>query len=208
MEKHLRFDPSAVLIGCALRQETAALRRRMRRRWRIVTTGFGAARTAAFLESALPKSRPSLFLFTGTAGQLAPDLGMGEVALPASWMFEDGRRFQAHAETLKRLDAVRFPACASGLTVAKPVMRAATRERLHRESGALLCDMESAAALQIAERFEVPCLAPKVISDTAESGVAGFWLHFGANLEKLARYMDRVLDELAPAAEPDGDSPD
>lgn len=122
---------------------------------------------------------------------------MGEVLLPRFWSFENGQRFAAGLDLLDGEAESAWSVCEMGLTVAKPVFRQQTRLHLFRHQGASICDMESAAALQTAARFGIPCLAPKVVSDTADSGVAGFYTEFSANLKKLARYLDRLLAHLA-----------
>ncbi|MEE8583366.1 MAG: hypothetical protein V3T83_00785 [Acidobacteriota bacterium] len=190
------FRPSP-LVGCALGQEVTALRRYGGRPCRFVATGLGARRTSASLTRLFEKERPPFFIFTGTAGQLDPDRSMGEVLLPRFWSFEDGQRFAAGLELLDGQAESGWSVCEMGLTVAKPVFRPQTRLHLFRHQGASICDLESAAVLQTAARFGIPCLAPKVVSDTAESGMTGFYTEFSANLKKLARYLDRLLDHLA-----------
>jgi nucleoside phosphorylase len=56
--------------------------------------------------------------------------------------------------------------------------------------------MESAAAMMIANGYEIPCLAPKIISDTADSGFLAVYRNFSRNMECLATYLRRLFDVL------------
>jgi hypothetical protein len=56
--------------------------------------------------------------------------------------------------------------------------------------------MESAAAMMISASYEIPCLAPKVVSDTADSGLLAFYRHFDRNILFLADYLSRLIAVL------------
>lgn len=172
------------------------MRRYSGRPCRFVATGLGARRTADYLARLFEQERPPFFIFTGTAGQLDPHKAMGQVLLPRSWAFEDGQRFAADLALLEG-QTEGWSVCELGLTVVRPIFRARTRLHYFNRIGASICDMESAAALETAARFGVPCLAPKVVSDTAEAGLTAFYSEFESNLKKLARYLDRLLDQLS-----------
>ena len=85
----------------------------------------------------------------------------------------------------------------AGVTVRIPVIKKQARERLYRSQGASICDMESAAVLELAEAHGVPAVAPKVVSDTAETGILGFRREFEANMARLSEYLDGLLPIVA-----------
>jgi nucleoside phosphorylase len=186
-----------VLIACALKRESTALQDRLQVDCRFLVTGLGAHRTRKSLEETCQSEPPSLLIFTGTAGQLDPSLGIGQVIFPQKWCLEDGSCFSADAQLtslLRDRDGWEIEGC--GLTVSNAVLRAKSRLALYRKSGARICDMESAVALQVASRHGVPCLAPKIVSDTAQSGISAFWREFENNMDQLAKYLDRLIAVL------------
>lgn len=161
---------------------------------RFATTGLGRRRTSANLSRLLESDRPDLLIFTGTAGQLDPRLRMGQVVLPRRWAFADGDGYAVNMET------VVWPPGESpvvvedlGLTVARPVVRARSRLKLYRDHGAAICDMESASALQAAAVRRVPCIAPKVVSDTADTGLGEYWRAFESNMHNLTAALSQLL---------------
>ena len=83
-----------------------------------------------------------------------------------------------------------------GLTLSTAVLRTKSRLALYRKFGARICDMESVFALQVASRYGVPCLAPKIVSDTAQSGISAFWREFDSNMDQLAKYLDKLVAAL------------
>lgn len=82
------------------------------------------------------------------------------------------------------------------------MVRGVQRRRLHRETGAVICDMESAAAMMIADTYGIPCLAPKIVSDTAESGMLAFYRHFGRNIEALGKRLQELINCLEEISVP------
>ena len=183
-----------LLIACALKQEVTALRERLQVDCRFLVTGLGSHRTRKSLEETFQSESPSLLIFTGTAGQLDPYLSMGQVIFPQEWCLEDGSCFSADVELtslLRDRDGWEIEGC--GLTVSTAVLRAKSRLALYRKFGARICDMESAVVLQVASRHDVPCLAPKIVSDTAQSGISAFWSEFDSNMDQLAKYLDQLI---------------
>ena len=186
-----------LLIACALKQEATALKGRLQVDCRFLVTGLGAHRTRKSLENTFQSEPPSLLIFTGTAGQLDPSLELGQVFFPQIWCLKDGSCFPADAELTSMLregDGWEIEGC--GLTVSTAVLRAKSRLALYRKFGARICDMESAFALQVASRYGVPCLAPKIVSDTAQSGIRVFWKEFGSNMDQLAKYLDKLVASI------------
>lgn len=185
-------------LASAVGRETRALAPLVSE-WRIrcVTTGMGGRRSRAFLLKELAERPPSFLIFTGAAGALSPQVSLGQVILPESWALEDGRRFSGSVllrEKLQEIPNLLSPGL--GLTVNRPVLRPRTRTRLHRETGALICDMEAAHALEAARIRQVPALALKVVSDTAESNLLDFWRQLDRNLELLRGQLNLVLEKL------------
>ena len=184
------------LVACALKQESAALREHLGPMCQHLATGLGAKRTRQSLENYFSTNRPKLFVFTGTAGQLDPGLSMGDVVLPEAWSLLDGRRYPADSGLIERLRGQGWEVSSLGLTVRRPVVRKRAREELYRLRGASICDLECAIALEVAARHGIAGLAPKVVSDTAESGFLAFWSEFDQNMVRLSDYISRLIPSL------------
>ncbi|UCF39112.1 MAG: hypothetical protein JSU96_09860 [Acidobacteriota bacterium] len=182
-----------IVIACALKKEAKALEAKLRGGQEVVTTGLGTDRTLRRLERFFEKQKPSLLIFTGMAGQLAPDLQLGEFVFPESWTFESGTAFSIDPTLAGLLRDRGWGISGIGITVRRPVVKQKARLDLNRRTGALICDMESAAALMVSQAYGVPCIAPKIISDTAESGMLAFYRHFSENVEALGREIDRLV---------------
>ena len=190
-----------ILIACALKEELNVLRGCLPENLQFLRTGLGWHRSRRRLEQRVRQRRSSLIIFGGTAGQLDPGVELGTVVFPERWCFGDGRCYEQSSELIPFLAARGFPTQGVGLTVSRPVLRAGRRLRLHAESRALICDMESAGILAEARELQISTLALKVVSDTADSGTAGYWKDFNSNMECLGEYlgqMIRVLSTNAP----------
>ena len=198
----MRTEPTReLLIACALEKESSALRQRLKLDCEFLVTGLGAARTRDALENHFRLHVPSLFVFTGNAGQLDPNLTVGQVIVPEKWCKEDGSCFSVDAGILSAFrDAGDTRIFGRGLTVSSPVVRAKARRALYHKFKARVCDMESAIALEVAREYSVPCLAPKIISDTADSGLSSFWTNFNQNMDILAQHIEDLIScALHPA---------
>ena len=156
-------------------------------------TGLGSNRSRRRLEQRIRQRRPSAIIFAGTAGQLDPGVKLGAVIFPERWCFGDGRCYEQSSQLIPFLAARGFPTQGVGLTVSRPVLREGHRLRLHAESRALICDMESAGILAAARELQVSTLALKVVSDTANSGIAGYWREFNSNMERLGTYLRQLI---------------
>jgi nucleoside phosphorylase len=183
-----------ILVACALKKEARGLRQHWRREWRLTVTGLGADRTVRALDAELDRQRPELLIFTGMAGQLDPGLTLGEFCFPRSWLTESGTEFSTPSVWVERLAAKGWKIDGRGVTTRIPVVKAADRLELHRRFQASICDLESAAAMMVAAAHGVPCLAPKLISDTADSGMLAFYRRFDENIEVLADFIERLLE--------------
>ena len=186
-----------LLIGCALQKEVQVLQSRLGTRAHYLATGLGGPRTAQRLTQSFARTaRPDLFIFTGTAGQLRPSLSMGEVVFPEAWCREDGSQFPSDPRYVRILRDREWTILGKGLTVRRPVLKSRTRRRLYEKWDALICDMESAWALETADQFQVPCLGLKVVSDTANSGILSYWTQFDANMKALADSLETLVADL------------
>ena len=185
------------VVACAMKKESKILRERLGSRCAHLVTGLGMKRTRATLESYLRTHGPSILVFTGTAGQLDPGLKMGDVVFPRQWCLQTGGCFESDPALVAVLRNHGVRIAGAGVTVRIPVIKKQDRERLYRSQGASICDMESAAVLEVARSHGVPAVAPKVVSDTAETGILGFRREFEANLIRLSRYLEGLLPIVA-----------
>jgi nucleoside phosphorylase len=196
---------SELLIACALKKEERGLRGKLTNRSQFLVTGLGVDRTLRTLERTFEEWKPSCLVFTGMAGQLDPAVELGDVILPEEWQLESGTRFSVDRGLVELLRSSGWEVAGSGVTVSIPVVSRKKRLRLYEKTGARVCDMESAAAMMIAASYEIPCLAPKVVSDTADSGLLAFHRHFDRNIQILGDYLDRLvktLEELPQISDP------
>ena len=181
------------VVACAMKKESKILQDRLGTGVTHLVTGIGMNRTRATLETYFRTRRPSILLFTGTAGQLDPGLKMGDVVFPERWCLQTGGCFESDPSLVAFLRERRVQVSGTGVTVRIPVIKKQDRERMFRSHGASICDMESAAVLEIARNHGVTAVAPKVVSDTAETGILGFRREFEANLIRLSHYLDDLL---------------
>jgi len=196
-----------ILVACALRRETDAVRAVLPASLDYLTTGIGSRQTSKVLTRRLQRFRPSLLLFTGTAGQLDPDCPMGTVLCPEAWMIEDQGTVQVSDSLLGPLRARGWAIGGRGLTVSLPVLRTSTRLELFQRTGAPICDMEAGTALQVAASLGIPALAAKVVSDCGDCTFIEFFRHLNRNLQALGVYLQALVKDLEeiiapPEAEP------
>jgi adenosylhomocysteine nucleosidase len=106
----------------------------------------------------------TLVISAGACGALAPELAEGALVVPEAVVTDDGRRLAT--APLRGLDAR-----GTLLDVTRVVSSGADKARLFMESGALACDMESAAILSWAAARNLPAAVIRGVSDTASAGV-------------------------------------
>ena len=137
-----------------------------------MASGADPARTAAMAERMLAGGAAALMSF-GLAGALASDLRSGTILLPRRILGETGgtadvdRAWHARqrAALLARgIAPVEDDLFGAGLIVARHEAKAA----LHRRTGAVAVDLESAAAAAVARRFGRPFLALRAVADPAD----------------------------------------
>ena len=192
----IRPDSGEIVLACGLQAEADHLRRYLRCCPPLIVTGLGMARSRATLNSYFKTQSPSMLLFTGTGGQLDPELAMGQVCTPHCWRSPAGKESRVEEWLASQLTKRGVAVDGLGLTVRRPVLKAAKRQQLFHQTGARLCDMESAAVLEVAEKWSIPCLATKVISDTADTKLRDFQRHLSPNLQILANHLEGLIPKL------------
>ena len=190
-----------LVIACALKKEAGYLRKTIGFKYHVEVTGLGPDRTLKNLEAYFDHASPSALIFTGVAGQLNPDFKLGQIVYPAAWCLESGTRFEVAPPLKDHLSRQGIAVEETGITVRKPVVREKNRLKLFKETGASICDMESAAAMMIADSYGIPCIAPKIISDTGKSGMLDFYRHFDKNMQMMAEETFRLASIMSDLLE-------
>lgn len=132
-----------------------------------VQSGVGREAAAHATEALILGHRPAVVIAAGFCGGLDPALKRNHLLLANEVTTEDGAEplavsVSAQASQLSSLHVGRL------LTVDRIVRTAEEKAALHRQSGAVAVDMETAAVLQMCQRHNVPCLSVRVVSDTSE----------------------------------------
>ena len=137
--------------------------------WPHFRTGNVEIASVGLRASALPaRARrlrvPALVISAGACGALAPQLAEGALVVPEAVVTEDGRR-----TTLASLPGI----SASGtlVSVTRVITSAADKTRVWMETGAIACDMESAAIAAWAHGQGLAAAVVRGVSDTADHGV-------------------------------------
>lgn len=182
------------LVACPMKKEAEALRRRLGER--VLASGLGIKRTVPALLKQFRTERPSMLVFTGSVGQLDLTLTMGDVVVPAAWRIENGPRFDCDPTLLSMLRAKGWRIADLGLTVERPVMRAQHRSSQHAATGACVYDTVTAAVLRVCQTSQVPCLTPKIVASTVNSGLTAFWNRLDSNIAPLAEAIERLLKDV------------
>ncbi|MFI4941142.1 MAG: phosphorylase [Burkholderiales bacterium] len=129
--------------------------------------GVGSASLASRLASVAAQGCSGILSF-GTAGGLAPTLAPGDCVL-ADTIVDGAQHWNSDAAWLNALHSLLPKARRGALAgVTQPVISSAAKEHLWKESGALAVDMESHWAVQVAQRYNVPFAACRVIVDPAQ----------------------------------------
>jgi nucleoside phosphorylase len=160
----------------------AGLARCQERRILLIITGMGHAATERALAWALggqaPFDRPDQVVSAGFCGALIENFSVGDL-LHADEVIDS----MAHSLPLDGSRAAGFmravrigmnPAARCGrlLSVAKPVVSSADRQALHRETGALAVDMETATAARCCAEAGIPFASLRAVSDAVDSPIS------------------------------------
>ena len=121
-------------------------------------------RASALPARAASFQRADLVISAGACGALAPELAEGQLIIPEAVVTEDGRR-----EATAPLAGL--AAHGTLVSVERVVESGADKARLWMETGALACDMESAAIVRWARAQGNAAAVVRGVSDTAEHGV-------------------------------------
>lgn len=107
---------------------------------------------------------PALVISAGACGALAPELPEGALVVPEAVVTEDGQR--TATAPVRGIDAT-----GTLVSVTRVIASAADKARLWMETGAIACDMESAAIAAWAGNQGLGCAVVRGVSDTADHGV-------------------------------------
>jgi len=137
----------------------------------VVRTGEGRRLAAAGATATFERHRPARALVLGVAGALSPALP--REAIVAARCVRDGERDGASTDTAWLERALRVPGVRAGVAVstARILHSAAEKTRAGRElSGEepATVDLESAALVEVAARFGIPCLVLRAVCDAAD----------------------------------------
>lgn len=130
--------------------------------WEVLAVGPGAAALAARVRAC---RWPALVISAGVCGGLAPALAPGALVVPEVVLEADGTRW-----TTDPLDGLpRGGALLSPPAVVGPV---ADKARLHRATGALAVDLESAPVLRWARAHGLAAAVVRAVADPADRALA------------------------------------
>jgi len=135
-------------------------------------SGADTARAAAIAERMVASGATALLSF-GIAGALAPGLASGTVLLPRRILDEGGGAYTVdrawHARVRAALVARGIPAIEDDLLGAALLVTVReAKAELHRHTGTVAVDLESAAAAAVAARFGRPFLVVRAVADPAD----------------------------------------
>jgi len=133
----------------------------------VAVCGLGSAALAERLAQVVARGCSGIISF-GTAGGLAPQLRPGDCVL-AQEVVGPAHRWHSDAVWLAALQALLPQArCGAIAGAAQPVSSVAAKQRLWQDTGALVVDMESYWAAEVAQRYGVPFAACRVVVDPAQ----------------------------------------
>lgn len=185
-----------VAILTAMPEEASALRRRLRDRSKqrvgrcsidvgwlgrrhiaLMITGEGRRRASLGIRHLLGTYRPDQILILGLSGALTPDLRAGSLVV-AREVVTEGRRHLTDASTLVRVarSTGAMPACvvSIGELLLHPSEKEVLRARLGG-SGPAVVDLESFTFAVEAHRAHTPWTVLRVVSDTSDEILPGFF---------------------------------
>jgi adenosylhomocysteine nucleosidase len=173
-------------ILTALLPEAAALARKpevntlitLSEQTTLFVCGVGAERARRGAERLLANGAQAL-IGMGMAGALAGHVRSGDVIIPDRILDAGGRHHETdagwRATVISAISRRGFPVHGGSLLhSAHIVRRARDKHDLHRATGALAVDMESAAMLEVATGNNIPSLVLRVIIDTADMVIPDF----------------------------------
>jgi len=132
----------------------------------LIISGIGKANAAIAATYGILTYRPSRLCNLGAAGAVTPGYSLGDMYHIDAVIEYDRPRLRSHK--IRRLTPLVLPGfrCAVLATQDKPAVDPDHRKLL--TACADLVDMEAAGVLQAAEKFSVPCVIFKFVSDTVD----------------------------------------
>lgn len=133
-------------------------------------SGVGPRRARHRTERWIRETGPAAVVNVGICGGMGPDLPPGALVLVESWIggpAADGPLRRDLADTLAAAGIEAVPGRA--LTVAEPLIRPADKGRAHRETGALICEMEGLAIAEACAAHGVPFAALRAVADDRDT---------------------------------------
>jgi adenosylhomocysteine nucleosidase len=156
------------------------------RRVVLVESGVGRENAARATHALVDAHRPLRIVSAGFAGGLDPALRPGDLVVADSLVDLAGALHTFH--TLQTLPTLHSSSFRVGrlLTVDRVVREPGEKQELGRKHEALAADMESLAVAEVCRQRDVPFLAVRAISDTAD--------------EELPRDVERLLAQTSGPA--------
>lgn len=171
----------------------------------LVVAGAGPARAEAAARRLIAAGATALVSWGAAAG-LAPAVAPGALLLPSRVIAADGTIHVVDPDWHGRAVARMGPAGGAGASLAETVAlldHPAAKAALHRETGAVAGDMESAAVARVAHEHGAPLLVVRAVLDPASVAVPLAWARaVGADGRVRARRVAAAL--LRPALWPAG----
>src|SRR5215470_3144312 len=128
-----------------------------------VCGGIGAESARRTAQAAIESYSPGALVSAGVAGALVPELHTGDTIFPAVVIdIKDGSRYQT------AIGSAPLAKTALGRTTLASYPDVATTEQKHqlaKSYGAHAVDMEAAAVARAAQKYDLPFIAVKAISD-------------------------------------------
>lgn len=136
----------------------------------IVEAGVGVEAISKAAENAIAFHRPRWVISAGFAGALDPQLKKSKAVLIDRFQLEGETEEVAANAIPEGVLTESLSALPHGklLTVRKVVRTKKKKLRLHEETGAIACDMESHTVAIICQKLQVPLLALRIVSDSVE----------------------------------------
>ncbi|HVM95958.1 MAG TPA: hypothetical protein VMT89_06190 [Candidatus Acidoferrales bacterium] len=141
----------------------------------VVKTGIGIDQAAAAAQALTQSGQFSLFLSTGCAGALAPDLQPGDLVIADAIVGEaPSGAVQTDAEHSRRLRGIAAAAalrsCAGSILCSRTMLAtSSTKRAAATQHGSLAVEMEGGALASAAAASQIPFAAVRAVLDTAET---------------------------------------
>jgi len=189
-----------ILISAALNRELDPIRRTLNSVFDNATNSLSIIKIPKGMNTAtsdfsnlLKKKRPDLCINTGTAGALSDDLRLFDLFFPTELVNKEGEIIPCgeNPDTV----SLKFPHWKSGrlYTSDKAVESSAEKVFLLTEYRAQAVDMEAIKVARLCRAAGVPCLALKVISDTADEQTK---ITFKRNLDRAIEILCEQMVNL------------